>query len=445
MWETMRYGVKIMCLMGIALFLLATDSFAAQKVEIRWNMQIDPEEMPLYEMAIHYLEKDHPNIKIKKETVGWADTVQKLTVAAAGGKAPDLTFVGAEWTNTLGGKGLLAPLNKYIERDYKEMDFDDFYKAPVKCHTSFDGKTYALPFTAGNVQMFYNKEIFDESGIPYPDETWTWNTMRKVGKKLAKDTNNDGEIDQWLASTVLFPSDMWGASNFQIWVGGVGADIFNEDFTRVNLTQPEVTKVTQWLADLYLKDHILPPPPALVTGTGVAGFDPWLAGKTAISLSNPPSLYLYRERCDFDWDVALFPIGWSGERYNRNFTGGWAMCAYTEHPEEAWTALKTMVSARSVGLYRTIPGTGLPVRKVLTSLWLRVHAPKNAKVFIEGIEHGDLSRDYNRTPYWIPLANVLKKEMQLVQIGEKSAEEGLRDAEKEMNKVLKEELARLGR
>lgn len=36
------------------------------------------------------------------------------------------------------------------------------------------------------IALWYNKTLFDEAGISYPDETWTWDTL-KMQPKTDKD------------------------------------------------------------------------------------------------------------------------------------------------------------------------------------------------------------------------------------------------------------------
>jgi len=70
--------------------------------------------------------------------------------------------------------------------------------------TTIDGKVYGMAtgkwWPRGMV--FFNKRIFDEAGLTYPNELmktkeWTWDKMREYAKALTKDTDNDGVIDQW--------------------------------------------------------------------------------------------------------------------------------------------------------------------------------------------------------------------------------------------------------
>ena len=51
--------------------------------------------------------------------------------------------------------------------------------------------------TSTSIALYYNKDMFDAAGIPYPDDTWDWAKLVEVGKQLTKDTDGDGTTDQW--------------------------------------------------------------------------------------------------------------------------------------------------------------------------------------------------------------------------------------------------------
>ena len=53
-----------------------------------------------------------------------------------------------------------------------------------------DGKTYALPYRTDFWVLYYNKKMFDDAGIQYP-ENLTWDEYEDLAKKLSK---NDGQV-----------------------------------------------------------------------------------------------------------------------------------------------------------------------------------------------------------------------------------------------------------
>lgn len=64
-------------------------------------------------------------------------------------------------------------------------------------YESKTGKIYGVPFQWQTTLLFYNKTIFDASGVDYPSGSWKWDSVQAVSRKLTRDTNGDGKLDQW--------------------------------------------------------------------------------------------------------------------------------------------------------------------------------------------------------------------------------------------------------
>ena len=53
---------------------------------------------------------------------------------------------------------------------------------------TYQGKLHGLPYFQDSVGL-YNKELFDKAGLPYPDKTWTWQTVEENAAKLTDKSN----------------------------------------------------------------------------------------------------------------------------------------------------------------------------------------------------------------------------------------------------------------
>src|SRR5690625_2427242 len=49
-----------------------------------------------------------------------------------------------------------------------------------------DGKLYGLPYRSDFWVLFYNKDLFDEMGVPYPTNDWTWSDFEETAKLLTE-------------------------------------------------------------------------------------------------------------------------------------------------------------------------------------------------------------------------------------------------------------------
>ncbi|CAG7618426.1 ABC transporter substrate-binding protein [Paenibacillus allorhizosphaerae] len=55
-----------------------------------------------------------------------------------------------------------------------------------------EGKLPGLPFKVNTLGLFYNKDIFDKFGVPYPKDGMTWDEVNETAKKL---TRVDGGVN----------------------------------------------------------------------------------------------------------------------------------------------------------------------------------------------------------------------------------------------------------
>ena len=72
---------------------------------------------------------------------------------------------------------------------FKENDIDmgNFTEGIADFYTLED-ELYAIPKDASVVGLWYNKELFDNAGVDYPDETWTWETLRQAAIDLTDES-----------------------------------------------------------------------------------------------------------------------------------------------------------------------------------------------------------------------------------------------------------------
>ncbi|GAA3413037.1 ABC transporter substrate-binding protein [Paenibacillus hodogayensis] len=49
-----------------------------------------------------------------------------------------------------------------------------------------NGKMYALPVITNNLLLYYNKDLFDKFGVPYPKDGMTWEQTSELSKKLSR-------------------------------------------------------------------------------------------------------------------------------------------------------------------------------------------------------------------------------------------------------------------
>jgi len=123
-------------------------------------------------------EENHPNVKVQVEAYG--DGFDQKLVASFGAKnPPDIMYM---WDFPTYHQSLL-PLDDYIKSD-KDINIEDFYPGLLN-YMKVNGTLYGLPAGFTTHVIYYNKKLFDEAKVSYPEESWTWQDFIEKAKKLS--------------------------------------------------------------------------------------------------------------------------------------------------------------------------------------------------------------------------------------------------------------------
>lgn len=107
---------------------------------------------------------EETGIKVTVNEVSWDDIRDKVSIAAAGGKAAaDVVEVDWSWVGEMNSAGWLEPI---------EMTEEDKADMPTLETFSIDGDILALPYANDYRIAYYNKEHFKQAGIEKAPETW---------------------------------------------------------------------------------------------------------------------------------------------------------------------------------------------------------------------------------------------------------------------------------
>ncbi len=170
------------------------------------------EDVAAYERIFDAFTNEHPNITVDFEAFKNTEYNQLLSTGLAGEGGPDVAQLRAYGQlQPLVEGGNLMPLDDVEGLD--QFDPNVLMGATGKS----DGKVYGVPFAVQTLQVYYNKHIFEESGVEVPT---TWEEMLDVAGTL-KDAGvtpfSVGAKDAWtlpmLADT--FGSARYGGAEFE--------------------------------------------------------------------------------------------------------------------------------------------------------------------------------------------------------------------------------------
>ena len=125
-------------------------------------------------------------VKVNVEVVDWDNYWTLLEAGASGGEMPDVFWMHSNYAQKYMENDLLLNLDDYIAAD-DEIDLANYYEDIVKLYQRSDGATFAIPKDYDTIALWYNKNMFDEAGLEYPDNNWTWEDLYEAAAALNKE------------------------------------------------------------------------------------------------------------------------------------------------------------------------------------------------------------------------------------------------------------------
>ncbi|HUO56834.1 MAG TPA: sugar ABC transporter substrate-binding protein [bacterium] len=340
----------------------------------------DPEENKiLSDLIAQYMQK-HPGVQVELQRIPFNEYVTKLLTQIAGGLAPDVIFVEVNNFVDMYLRGALEPLNPYIQADH--LDLSAYYPQVVDRFT-VDNQTYVIPRdTAPIGVIYYNKNAFDEAGIPYPNDNWNWADFVKAGQKITK-KDATGKVTRW-----GFVDDwpLWDA-----WVydaGGAFTDNVKHPTRWTFALDPDALRGVQFRADLMNKYKVMLPPSGLAAMGGMGTSDMFVNGTVGMFLSGIWKTPKFRPITNFKWDVVMFPKNMIGYRAFSTGGSGYGILKSSTHKKEAWDLVKYISGEEGA---KMLAATGLAQPAIMSAanspLFLDGKDPQNKKMLFEAMKY----------------------------------------------------------
>lgn len=173
----------------LAALLLIAPAFAGGSSESSSSGEGEKTVIHFYDWAptdmsiIEDFNRENPDIEVQFHSIpdNGGDKLVQLDILAMGGGDIDV-MPGSDGEQMVRMKnGIYAPIDEFIERDGIDMEanFGD-----ILSYATYDGVTYGYPFRSTVEGIWYNKDMFDAAGIPYPDGSWTWDEYKEITAKL---------------------------------------------------------------------------------------------------------------------------------------------------------------------------------------------------------------------------------------------------------------------
>ena len=289
--------------------------------------------------------------------------------ALSAGTAGDIFYIPGETAPGILATGTVLALNDV-------MDTSPFIDTLLEPFT-VDGQIYGIPKDFNTLAVFYNKDLFDEAGVKYPNADDTWQTfadkLRGVNK-LGGDVKGACMVADLARMGPFAFSEGWQA--------------LNSDGT-TNLQDKAFTDAFTWYTGL-IKEKTAALPSDLgqdwaggcfgTGNTGVAIEGAWILG------------YLRDTAPNLQYGTTFLPVGPSGKSGNYTYTVAYGVNANSANQEAALKVLAALTSPKAQQ-WVLENGLAIPSRKALEdNPYFKEKKPEAEanRIVFEGATHGNV-------------------------------------------------------
>jgi len=366
----------------------------------------------------------------------YAETMTSGIAAYRSGDPPHILQVYEVGTATMmAAREAIVPVYEVMENSGQPFDPNVYIPTVTGYYTTPDGQMLSLPFNSSTPVLYYNKEAFREAGLDPNKPPRTWPEVEKYARELVK-VGYKGFSTAWISWIHI--------ENFSAWHNiplATRANGFEGLDAELVYTSRDHVKHIKALAD-WQADNIFEYGGR--TNVGNALFN---AGEVAMYTESSAGYAGFKANADFEFGVSMLPY-WPGmgDAPQNTIIGGaslWVMNGHSDREYEAVAKFFNYLSSpevqadwhqfsgylpiteaayeltKSQGFYEENPGTETSLKQML------LNAPtENSR----GLRLGNYSQ----------IRDIHYEELEAIFNGDKTAEQGLRDAAQRGNRLLRE-------
>jgi len=407
-----------MALLGLGLY--ACSERIPEKPKIRF---LDgPDTGGAWKEIIKQFNQVHPEIEVELvEGPAATNTREDMysTSFLAGEATYDLVYMDIIWVPKFAAAGWLSPLDDYFPKDEQAK-----FLSGDMAGSRYQKHIYRVPQRTDAGMLYYRKDLLEANRLTPPQ---TWDELVEICTKL----QNPPEL--W---GVVFQAHQYEGliCNFLEILWGTGGELVDEA-GELRINSPEAVKALQWMCDLVNKYKIAPP--------GVTTYQEEesrhiFQGGHAIFMRNWPYAWTLVQKEDslIRSKIGIIPQVHVLGAKSAATLGGWGfgISKFSKHPKEAWEFIKFSTSAEGQKLMHFNNGA-IPTRHSLFKdkdiLAESPHYPELYQVLLT-------ARPRPMHPRYAQISDILQVYLSAALVGQKTPEEALVQAEKEIKTVLQQ-------
>lgn len=339
----------------------------------------DPVEKAAYDKLVARFEELHDQVTVELIHIpSLGDYRRRMMSDFLTGTPADVTLINYRRYAQFAAKRLLEPLGPYLDQS-NVLHAEDFYPQALEPYY-WNDTLMCVPQGLSGLMVYYNKKLFDEAGVAYPSDDWTWEQFLATAQALTKDSDSDGELDIYglgTDATVLHVAPF-------LWMNG--GDVIDDPAKprQLTLDTPESREALEWFIDLQVTHQVVPD---FVKEQAEASETRFINGRLGMFLNSRLGVSVYRQVEGFDWDVAPLPQG-KGHATTL-YSDAFCLSATSQNKDTAWSLIEFASSAEGQTILAQ-SGRTVPTLKAVAEspAFLQPdQKPANSQIFLETIPY----------------------------------------------------------
>lgn len=309
---------------------------------------------------------------------GWDGYQERMLVRLASGQAPDIIRLSDEAFPEWAHNGYLRPLDDFLARG---IDRSVFLPVAFELGT-YDGQFYGFPQGIATRALAYNRSLFDEAGVAYPDDNWTWDNELLDAARRTTRVDPEGNpltygIGYWWGGAGVLRKDIPEI----LW--SFGGEVFDAEGNFRLRDQGSIDALT-FLASLVGQYEVYP------ADFDIAGR--FVNGTLAMWNTGVWDVAYLRQQQGLDWDFAPTPGGPAGH-YSFIQGNGVYVVPSAGNADAAWEFMQFLVSEEAQRIFSLVYGIGgIPLQAALVAEYADQPAPpENWGAFITSVNRGRMA------------------------------------------------------
>lgn len=379
--------------------------------------------------AISIFESQNPGIRIVPEPISYAEKEPRYQTECAARRMPDVVKLHNFSLTLFFELGCAADLTPFTQREGPGF-LKAWYDTPIETMT-YKGKVMAMPGDFMSMVLIYNRELFKAAGLDPDRPPKNWTEFLDYAKRLTRDTDGDGRIDQWGFSIPASKNPGLPLRIIPV-VWSFGADFLTPDGRRSALDTKEFSEAFTYIVELATVHKVVPP--------GVTTFGPgdvrtqMASRRVAMKMGSGWSYPIINDlnpglRAAETLEAAPVPLG--RKEVTAAWLSGWIMSPHTKYPDAAWKFIKFLSSKETEKKFFQ-DNRVISSRKEVNTLPM-VRTDKFSRVIVSQLPHARLEPLIKG---WPEIFDAFTTALQEAIIGAKTPERALGDAHARVNAIL---------